>query len=163
MGRFRPGRRPRPKLLEVTAALASVISARELTEHVQTHLVTKSKESLFSQRTLREARKAIAEAAGLETPCIHDCPPGQPFYTALLEALLTAAADIDAQFPRQACEGSPLGVDEPIEPAEGIRAYRDAFLDDDDDWPPNRPHSEMNYKTAEEFLSGIRATYVAEV
>ena len=86
-----------------------MISARELTDQVQTHLATKSKVSPFSTGTLRETREAIAGAAGLHTANIHDCPPGQPFYTALLEGLLTAAEDIDASFPAKLAKACRSG------------------------------------------------------
>ena len=88
----------------------------------------------------------MAACVGIPISIAHDRPEGQPFYTELLSALLAHVGDVDKDFPSEAARGMPLGVATPLEPAKGVWAYRDAFLDEDDDIPQGFPHTETNYQ-----------------
>ena len=65
-------------------------------------------------RQLRELWKDWLEAQDLGEPGLLDVAPGQPLHLRLLRAMLEAAGDPDRDFLRQAEEGLPVGILDPL-------------------------------------------------
>ena len=65
-------------------------------------------------RQLRELWKDWLEAQDLGEPGLLDVAPGQPLHLKLLRAMLEAAGDPDRDFLRQAEEGLPVGILDPL-------------------------------------------------
>ena len=66
------------------------------------------------QSQLRQLWKEWLEAQDLSEPGLLEVPSGQPLYLRLLRAMLEAAGDPDREFLRQAEDGLPVGILDPL-------------------------------------------------
>ena len=66
------------------------------------------------QAQLRQLWKEWLEAQDLSEPGLLEVPPGQPLHLRLLRAMLAAASDPDREFLRQAEDGLPVGILDPL-------------------------------------------------
>ena len=66
------------------------------------------------QSQLRQLWKEWLEAQDLSEPGLLEVPPGQPLHLRLLRAMLEAAGDPDREFLRQAEDGLPVGILDPL-------------------------------------------------
>ena len=92
-GRFRPSRRPLPRLLATTMALTHLAQSCCLITQVETMLARKDKTPAFTPEILGQARAAISESFGFSGPLTKT--DGQPFYLDLRTGLLQYVGDQD--------------------------------------------------------------------
>ena len=154
-----PRKRGKAKLASLGATISALAGNFKATQALELLCHTKQKASPFPPDLLRQTREAIADHIGMPRATAEHVHRDQCFHLDLISALAKHTGDTDWFYPMQIAEGVPLGVDEDIEPTQGI--WPD--IEHRKPRPDTKPHSAENYPSAEEHAEIVKETYLADL
>ncbi|CAE7862924.1 unnamed protein product, partial [Symbiodinium necroappetens] len=111
---------------------------------------------------LRDLWKDWLEAQDLGEPGLLDVAPGQPLHLRLLRAMLEAAGDPDREFLRQAEEGLPVGILDPLPRTPHVFEEQVKWLLENFPWEASLAWV-PNYSSVEEHADFARAKFEEDV